>query len=475
MRLFRNAFLIVLVITLLNISIFAQKAQQGNIESKIAIETNLENRLRKVLTEIIGTDKIIVIVSVQLASEKKEEEKEEKKEDDFILPGVPIKEAISEKQVGDAVMAALGDDTRTLIKKLTATVILDKGVSSSIEKVVKEVSTGILGIEEERGDQLVIQKIRFQKNPFTWTSLIYPPNIYWVLSVFAAVVLSIAVTLFLFGPFKVFTKEFATGLMAAAAAIRENAKTEGEEGFFKAAPGQELAAQAGAESKETAKAEFGGKEAPFSFINDDNLKALVHLVKNESPKTIATIINYLSPNLSSKILKYFPLNVQNEIFMSLSKVEELDVSEVDMLEANLKKRIGFLAGGSDKLINLLEYSDDKFKNQFLATLQSSNADLANAVKKTMMTLDILITLDAAGLQTVIRAVGAAGFSRVMKGMSEQLRQKILGVLPQGAAVRLKQEIDLAKALSPQQLDIEKRRIINVLKRMEAQGIITRHH
>ena len=122
MRLGRFAAAVLAVVLSSAAFLFAAKEAKGSIESKIALESSMENRLKQVLTEITGTEKIIVIVNVQLAAEKNEAAEAKKKDDDFILPGVPIKEAINEKQVGDAVMAALGEDTRTLIRKLTVTV-----------------------------------------------------------------------------------------------------------------------------------------------------------------------------------------------------------------------------------------------------------------------------------------------------------------------------------------------------------------
>ena len=52
--------------------LYAQKESKTSIETKIAIESSMENRLKKVLSEITGTEKIVVIVNVQLMSEKKE-------------------------------------------------------------------------------------------------------------------------------------------------------------------------------------------------------------------------------------------------------------------------------------------------------------------------------------------------------------------------------------------------------------------
>ncbi|MBA3052845.1 MAG: hypothetical protein FP827_07165 [Candidatus Omnitrophica bacterium] len=77
-------------------------AQQGaDIQTKIAIEKNLEERLHRILTEIIGTDKLIIVIDVQLVGS--DEGKDE--EDEVVLPGVPLQEklglGIAGLQLGD--------------------------------------------------------------------------------------------------------------------------------------------------------------------------------------------------------------------------------------------------------------------------------------------------------------------------------------------------------------------------------------
>ncbi|MBN1824377.1 MAG: hypothetical protein JW803_08665 [Endomicrobiales bacterium] len=470
----RTVLLFLAVILFFAVNSFAQKEAKGGIEAKIALETSLENRVRRVLQDITGTEKIIVIINVQLISEKTDNEaaaKNKEQDDDFILPGVPIKQAISEKQVGDAVMAALGDDTRTMIKKLSATIILDKSVSQSVVKVVNEVATGLLGIDAERGDQLVIKQIHFQKNPFYWGSLLYPPNIYWILLIIAAVTLTAGLTLFLFGPFKVFTRDFAQGVLATASALKEGSAAS-EEAFFKAGGGEDLTAVPSEPGKGTTGI-YGKGEPLFSFVNAGNIDSFIYLIKDEKPDTIAAVMNYLDAELSAKVLASVALDKQREVGAMLSKVTELDPSEIDEIEANLKKRIGYLAGGADRIVKVLDYADERTKNTILAQIKSANPSEAEQINKSLITIDVISTFDVTALQTVIKAVSPAVFSQILKTMNEALREKVLNILPAGAAARLKQEMELGRPFSAARLEMEKRRVVDTIRRMEARGLITR--
>jgi flagellar motor switch protein FliG len=469
MRVIRACIVISAAALLSSVLAFAQKDAKGSIESKIALESNMENRLRQVLVEITGTDKIIVIVNVQLAAEQTAVEAK-KKDDDFILPGVPIKDGINEKQVGDAVMAALGEDTRTLIRKLTVTVILDKGVSESVVNVAKEVASGLLGIDATRGDQLVVKQMSFQKNPFYWSTLMYPPNIFWVLLILAGIGFVSALVLFLFGPFKGFAGQFITGIMAAAAALKENGRSS-EEAAFSGGGSAALETLTGPQTEKTQT--LPGREAPFSFINEANINALLFLIKGETSQNIASIVNYLAPVLAVKILQSLPLEKQKEVGTLLAQSRELDAAAIDTVEAMLRKRIGYLSGGPEKLTGILDYADEKTKTSILASIKAVNPQAAEQVQKALVSLDILADLDAAAISTIIKAVSPAAFGQVIKAMGEEFRDKVLAKLPAGAAARLRQEIEMGKDFNAIRLETEKRRMVDIIRRLEARGLISR--
>ena len=464
---YRLPFIILLLTYSLTHCLYAQKEAKASIETKIALETNLENRLKKVLTEITGTEKIIVIVNVELMSEKKEKATEKK--DDNILPGVPLKETMAEKKVESVMLSALGEDTRTLIKKLSVTIILDKSISAAVVEVVKKVANGLLGIDEERGDELIIQQMHFQKNPFYWGSIVYPPNIYWVVGILAVLGFALSISFFLFGPFQKFAKEIVSVAISSVAALKEKTSSEASN-FFTGPAAQtipELAQQSGTKTEKSA----SGKEPLFSFVNPDNVGQLIYLLKNEPAKNIATVINYTDPELSSQILNGIPDAKKKDVISQLSSTEELNSNEVKNIENNLKTRIDYLSGGEEKIITIIDRADEKLQTELLGELKNRNPQLAERVQKSIIRLEVISTLDAANLQIMIKQVGPAIFGQVLKTLSEDLQQKTLSNLPTGAATRLKQEMELGKPLTKQRAEIEKRRVLDIIRRMKERGLI----
>ena len=94
-----------------------EASSRSSIEAKLALESSLEKRVQMVLSEALGTTDIIVIISAEL-----QEEQQKKQAFDF-LPGIPEKEKVGEVSLSSSL---------TMIKKISATLILDRTLSPPI-------------------------------------------------------------------------------------------------------------------------------------------------------------------------------------------------------------------------------------------------------------------------------------------------------------------------------------------------------
>ncbi len=432
---------------------FAQRSNTPGIETKMAIETRLEERLKRVLTEITGTEKITVIVNANLYAEK-----EEKGKAGSVLPGVPVK-----KRIGEDTAFNLGD-IQTLIRKLTVTIILDKGIPAKVVGMVKEITPGLVGFDPERGDELIVQQMNFEKNPFFWGSLFYPPHLYWIIAIILVSLFIFASTAFLFGPFK----NFATNMVAAIQTARRSEETgeetnERELSLLPATPATETSAGEGTN--------IPGLSRPFSFLGEGHLRNLLYLLRGEEPENIAVIINYLEPDLSAQILTSLSPEIQFRVANSLSTISEMKPEQVRSLEEKIKTQIEYLIGGEDRLSEILEYSDRETQEKILNLFKARNPELVNRVKSILFSFESIAIFDPPVIQTIYRRSNPIIFAQVLKSTSEDVRNKVLDALTSGAADRLRQEMDLARPLAAKRIEEEKRKIISLIRQLIREGII----
>ncbi|MBI4051454.1 MAG: hypothetical protein HY400_03000, partial [Elusimicrobia bacterium] len=165
------------------VSAASRDSTSNTVEAKLALESSLEKRLRSLLTEILGSEDLIVIINVDLRTEQEKREVSEEE----VMPGVPVKQNPAVPGAG-----ALGA-TLTMVKRVQATIIVDKATRDTDIKLIQKVTGGLLGVSPERGDAISIEKMEFRKTrPLTLQDFTTPDSIWkilWFFFLAAALVL----------------------------------------------------------------------------------------------------------------------------------------------------------------------------------------------------------------------------------------------------------------------------------------------
>ena len=107
----------------------AQDGSRSSLEAKLALENSLEKRVRMVLSEALGTEDIIVIISAEM--------QEKDKRSSEIMPGVPQMEKMGQPSLSSSL---------TMVKKISASLIMDKSVSEADAQLAKKLTAGLLGL-----------------------------------------------------------------------------------------------------------------------------------------------------------------------------------------------------------------------------------------------------------------------------------------------------------------------------------------
>ncbi|OGS24991.1 MAG: hypothetical protein A2297_05790 [Elusimicrobia bacterium RIFOXYB2_FULL_48_7] len=451
----------------------ANESIETSIETKISIETSLEERLRKVLTEIAGTDKIIIIINTELYSEKEKKELQIKpvsQRAQTVLPGVPVKENIGERKIEDLIAPLDIGQTKTMIKKISATVILDKAVSQDIVEIIKKVATGLLGVDAERGDQLVIERMNFKRNPFSWNSLIYPPQVFYVIAIALFTFAIFSSILFLFNPFKIFSKSLVDVIASYVAVQKESGANEAFGGGTQSA-GAAAAETAAATQAAAAIPADAEQRRPFWFISPVQGAQLADALKTEQPENIAVVLNYLPREMASRICAGFPADQRVKIAELFTGVRQMDPDAVKSLEQKVKDSINYSLGGQDVLLGLLDYSDKATQEKVIASIKVKNPEAAAKLQKSVFSFEDIALFDANAIQVVMRRLNLAAFAQVLKSTPEGFRAKILQGLTEAARKRMQQEIELGRPLSAVRIEEEKRKIIDAVRQLNTEGLI----
>lgn len=426
---------------------YAQAATQSSIEGKIALENSLQKRVHQVLSEALGTENIIVIISAEL------NEKEQNGALDF-LPGIPEKEKVGEINFTNSL---------TLVKKITATIILDTNTSKSDIKLAKKLAGGLLGISPDREDLISIEKMNFKKDkPFTIRDMFTPPNLWNVIWIaLIAIFATLTITVFLSPVSK--TAGRVAELFAAAKsseADRDNApinigKTAIEEE-------KQIQTQDNISTEE-------GKKKPFWFINESNLSNLIFILKSKPTEDLTVIFNYATKEISAKLIEeLYPRSL--EALKNLPQVVLMPEAEIRKLETDILAKLEYVVGGEDKTLGILETLQEKLQEKAISSFAAANPLFSKKISGSIVKFSDIKNLEPTHAQLLARRVPMRNFAAALK--NSDIVDGFVNKLSGGMQERMKQELDLTRSMSYEASKTERLLVIKALKQLIKEGFIS---
>ncbi len=349
---------------------------------------------------------------------------------------------------------------KSFVRRVVVTIILDEKIKDTLIETVRGVATEILGLDAARGDQLIIKKQRFSEpSRIVWSTIKVNP-LYWAL--FAVVAL-----LVLIFPVRMLLK----GLAGIFQTIRSRPAPVAPAQVLGPAPTIELGAPGKAEEKTDEKKEEK-PHRPFDFINQENIKHLLYLLKDESAETISVVVSYLTPREATQVMATLSRSLRGTVTEKLARVRGLPPEVVDAMEADIKGRIDYIVGGTEQLVQIVDEADSATREEILQSLKEKEPELAEKVRKQIVTFEDVANLDNLSFQTVLRTVGLGAVSLALRGSPEQFKSRIMGKLSEGAQAMLRQEMELGKPAGKQKIEEAQRRIVGVVRGLQREEKIT---
>ncbi len=433
---------------------------------KISLENQLERKLKQVIMEITGTDRVVIFVNTELTSARGDSDKlmEKKKGNALLLPGVPEKKEIGS---GQSEMLFGAGSSKYKVNKITLSIWIDNSVPGSIVELIQDIAKNVIGYNQNRGDLINVKKVDFESKGF-FKSLFALPNLFWLILTLVGGFMLVTVGMFFMDPLKKVVpalKNIDWGLIRGTGEANTVERTMTYEREI-------LSGQPGATRNEPA-ALAGDKDAtlPFSFIRERDIPSLAFLLKDKTAQDLAIAINYIDPAIGMRLLELFPREKQVEVALLLGH-EELNLEKVNALEEMVKSRLTYVVGGENKLLALLDMTNEDVRDKIVKALETKDAQTATRLKSKIKSLEtILRELPPAGIQTLYRSINATLFAQILKASPEDIQQKVVASLSAGAAERLKEEMDLSRPLSGVRLRREKQNLMVLVRRLISEGLV----
>jgi flagellar motor switch protein FliG len=500
-RLWLGAFLLTNLI--LNNAVFlraeADVPDPSALDQERRMKDDAEQKAQSICDSIMGKGHSSVLVNVELGLETTHkggsavERKLDNKsgglgEDNFILPWVPAPKSVTKEEVPkDASVQTQASqqnsvDVRTVLKRFDITVIHDQDVP----KVRVEMAKSTLESAFERYKSVL--KVIFQASAFLtqgfdpkaqmqqnlWDFLKPQHLILLFLLLLALMLLK-----FFFGPLADFMKNYVDGMKEQAKSKVEmlnksenenesetdnETEEDGTAGEGELTP-EELEALALQEEQMQ-------KFEPFKYVNDENIKQLAYLLHHEEPWIVAMVISYLTAEHGYKVMEALPADLQAKVALETAMYRQTSLEQVRAIDEDIKQKIDFVVGGMEKLVVILETSDRLSRDNILDYLKNQKPAIYEKVRERILLFEDIVNFPKLAMQVLVRELKTEQLARALRNTSPELQQKFYESMSQGAVTLLKEEMEYGRPVTDDQVEEERRKIVDMVKALETDGKIS---
>ncbi len=217
---------------------------------------------------------------------------------------------------------------------------------------------------------------------------------------------------------------------------------------------------------------------PFDFARRADPAQLFNFIQGEHPQTISLIMAYLQPEQAAIILSALPAEQQVEVARRLATMDRTNPEVLNEVESVLEKRLASFisqdstsAGGIQSTVEILNRVDRSTEKTIMESLEQTDPELADTIKKRMFVFEDIITLDDRAIQRVIREVESKDWALSLKGSNEAVQDRVYKKMSQRAAAMLKDEIDYLCPVRLRDVEEAQQRIVAVIRKLEDAGEI----
>jgi flagellar motor switch protein FliG len=214
--------------------------------------------------------------------------------------------------------------------------------------------------------------------------------------------------------------------------------------------------------------------SPFDFVRRTDPQAITNFIINEHPQTIALVMAYLEPAQASVLIQALDPEKQAEVARRLALLDRTSPDVIREIERVMEKNLTHefsTAGVVTALVDILNKVDRATEKAILEALGDRDPELAEQIKNMMFVFEDIIHLDDRSVQQVLREVDTKELSLALKGVSEEVANKVFKNMSKRAASMLQEEMEFMGPVRLRDVESSQQRIVNIIRQLEDQGDI----
>jgi flagellar motor switch protein FliG len=223
---------------------------------------------------------------------------------------------------------------------------------------------------------------------------------------------------------------------------------------------------------------IGGRSKGINQLKWMDTRSIADLVRSEHPQIVANILSLLEGQRAADVIMSLPEEVRPNLLMRIASLEgvplaalrELDEIMEEQLAGNENIKSSFV-GGINVAANILNHMDSPVSTKLLEEISGNSADLAQKIQDKMFIFEDLVNLDDRGMQTLLREVAADRLLLALRGVSENLKDKIFNNLSKRAADLLRDDLEAAPPAKLSEVELAQKEILTIVRTLADSGVL----
>jgi flagellar motor switch protein FliG len=204
---------------------------------------------------------------------------------------------------------------------------------------------------------------------------------------------------------------------------------------------------------------------------------VLSFIQDEHPQTIALVMAHMPPEQAAMVMGGLAESLQREVACRLATMDRTAPDVIEHVERVLERKLSSVlqpgeltvAGGVQSLVDILNRSDRATERLILEGLERNDPDLADEVRQRMFVFEDITQLDDRSIQLILRQVDNKDLAIALKGVGQNVRDKILRNLSERAAANLNEEIGLLGPVRLKQVEEAQGAIVRIIRALEESG------
>lgn len=220
------------------------------------------------------------------------------------------------------------------------------------------------------------------------------------------------------------------------------------------------------------------EKRPFEFLRRTAPEQIVAVLRAESPQTVALVVAHLHPTLAAQVLASLPAAAQAETALRIAQLEPISPEVVRQVESQLRQSLDTVgrsdpgaATGVEALADILTHSARSTERNVLDGLDDADAELAEEIRRRLLTFEDIVSLDDRSIQAVLREADQKDLVLALRGVSQEIRERLLTNLSARAAQMVVDDLESQPPQRRRTVEDAQGRIVGIVRRLEEAGTI----